>query len=217
MCACVCVFVCVCVCRFGRFDREVELPVPDERGRLEILRIKTRRMRLARDADLALVAKHTHGFVGADLEQLCLEAALQCIRTHAPAHLPSHAAEDDFDFDANTNDAAPGAPHPHKGGKQPQPDKEEVGDRGMPIIIVPPIEGCRRLLRVCVYSCSVVAFARTTCPHRPVLLYSHTYTLASIHPLRAGVEATAGDEPRLPQGDGTREPKCAQGAPRGGE
>lgn len=66
--------------RFGRFDRELDIGVPDDDGRLEVLKIKTRNMKLSPDIDLPLVAKDTHGFVGADISQLCMEAALQCIR-----------------------------------------------------------------------------------------------------------------------------------------
>eukprot|EP00127_Corallochytrium_limacisporum_P004307 Clim_evm252s157 gene=Clim_evmTU252s157 len=66
--------------RFGRFDREVDLGIPDTIGRLEILRIHTKNMKLADDVDLEQVAKETHGFVGADLAALCSEAALQQIR-----------------------------------------------------------------------------------------------------------------------------------------
>lgn len=66
--------------RFGRFDREIDIGVPDEIGRLEILRIHTKNMKLAEDVDLANISKDTHGFVGADMAQLCTEAALQCIR-----------------------------------------------------------------------------------------------------------------------------------------
>ncbi|XP_068307023.1 cell division cycle protein 48 homolog [Pyrus communis] len=66
--------------RFGRFDREIDIGVPDEVGRLEVLRIHTKRMKLADDVDLERVAKDTHGFVGADLAALSTEAALQCIR-----------------------------------------------------------------------------------------------------------------------------------------
>lgn len=66
--------------RFGRFDRELDIGVPDEVGRMEILRIHTKNMKLAEDVDLAEVAKSTHGYVGADLAALCTEAALQCIR-----------------------------------------------------------------------------------------------------------------------------------------
>lgn len=66
--------------RFGRFDREIELGVPDEEGRLEILAIHTKNMKLDEELDLETVSTQTNGFVGADIAQLCTEAALQCIR-----------------------------------------------------------------------------------------------------------------------------------------
>merc|ERR1711998_150142 len=66
--------------RFGRFDRELDIGVPDDNGRLEILRIHTKNMKLAPDVKLEEIAANTHGFVGADLAQLCTEAALTCIR-----------------------------------------------------------------------------------------------------------------------------------------
>jgi len=66
--------------RFGRFDREIEMGVPDETGRLEVLHIHTKNMKLNEDVDLESIAEQTHGFVGADLAQLCTEAALNCIR-----------------------------------------------------------------------------------------------------------------------------------------
>lgn len=66
--------------RFGRFDREIDIGVPDENGRLEIFRIHTRNMKLADDVDPEAIAKETHGFVGADMAALCTEAAMQCIR-----------------------------------------------------------------------------------------------------------------------------------------
>lgn len=66
--------------RPGRFDRELDMGIPDEKGRLEILQIKTRDMRLGGDVDLEILARGSHGFVGADLQQLCMEAALECIR-----------------------------------------------------------------------------------------------------------------------------------------
>ena len=66
--------------RFGRFDRELDIGVPDDKGRLEILRIKTKNMRVAKDCDMEQIAKDTHGYVGADLSQLCMEAAFQAIR-----------------------------------------------------------------------------------------------------------------------------------------
>ena len=64
--------------RPGRFDREIEIKVPDKRGRLEILQIHTRNMPLETDVDQDKVAAVTHGFVGADLEYLCKEAAMKC-------------------------------------------------------------------------------------------------------------------------------------------
>jgi len=82
--------------RFGRFDREIDIGVPDDIGRMEILRIHTRNMKLDKDVDIEEVAKDTHGFVGADLAQLCSEAALQCIREKM----------DLFDIEADTIDAA---------------------------------------------------------------------------------------------------------------
>lgn len=66
--------------RFGRFDREIDIGVPDENGRIEIFRIHTRNMKLADDVDPESIAKQTHGFVGADIASLCTEAAMQCIR-----------------------------------------------------------------------------------------------------------------------------------------
>mmetsp|Transcript_27204 Transcript_27204/g.59421 ORF Transcript_27204/g.59421 Transcript_27204/m.59421 type:complete len:817 (+) Transcript_27204:164-2614(+) len=66
--------------RFGRFDREIDIGVPDEIGRLEVMRIHTKNMKLAEDVNLEAVARDTHGYVGADLAALCTEAALQCIR-----------------------------------------------------------------------------------------------------------------------------------------
>eukprot|EP00614_Pseudopedinella_elastica_P034092 CAMPEP_0172644246 /NCGR_PEP_ID=MMETSP1068-20121228/239109_1 /TAXON_ID=35684 /ORGANISM="Pseudopedinella elastica, Strain CCMP716" /LENGTH=804 /DNA_ID=CAMNT_0013458437 /DNA_START=508 /DNA_END=2922 /DNA_ORIENTATION=- len=66
--------------RFGRFDREIDIGVPDENGRLEIFRIHTRNMKLDDDVDPEAVARETHGYVGADMAALCTEAAMQCIR-----------------------------------------------------------------------------------------------------------------------------------------
>ena len=70
--------------RPGRFDREIEIKVPDKRGRLEILQIHTRNMPLDTDVDQDRVAAVTHGFVGADLEYLCKEAAMKCLRRLLP-------------------------------------------------------------------------------------------------------------------------------------
>ncbi|HEY7508433.1 MAG TPA: CDC48 family AAA ATPase [Nitrososphaera sp.] len=70
--------------RPGRFDREIEIKVPDKRGRLEILQIHTRNMPLDTDVDQDKIAGITHGFVGADLEYLCKEAAMKCLRRLLP-------------------------------------------------------------------------------------------------------------------------------------
>ncbi|XP_072347027.1 transitional endoplasmic reticulum ATPase-like isoform X3 [Scyliorhinus torazame] len=66
--------------RFGRFDREIDIGIPDSIGRLEILQIHTKNMKLSDDVDLERIAHDTHGHVGADLAALCSEAALQAIR-----------------------------------------------------------------------------------------------------------------------------------------
>lgn len=66
--------------RFGRFDKEIDIGIPDATGRLEILRIHTKNMKLADDVELEEIALETHGHVGADLASLCSEAALQQIR-----------------------------------------------------------------------------------------------------------------------------------------
>src|SRR4026209_2604383 len=70
--------------RPGRFDREIEIKVPDKRGRLEILQIHTRNMPLDTDVEQDRIAAVTHGFVGADLEYLCKEAAMKCLRRLLP-------------------------------------------------------------------------------------------------------------------------------------
>jgi len=70
--------------RPGRFDREIELGVPDKDERKEILEIHTRGMPLADDVDLDELAEITHGFVGADLESLCKEAAMRVLRRVLP-------------------------------------------------------------------------------------------------------------------------------------
>jgi transitional endoplasmic reticulum ATPase len=70
--------------RPGRFDREIEIKVPDKRGRLEILQIHTRNMPLDTDVNHQRIAEVTHGFVGADIEYLCKEAAMKCLRRLLP-------------------------------------------------------------------------------------------------------------------------------------
>ena len=70
--------------RPGRFDREIEIGVPDRDGRLEVLEIHTRGMPLAEVVDLKKLADVTHGFVGADLESLAKEAAIRALRRILP-------------------------------------------------------------------------------------------------------------------------------------
>ncbi len=70
--------------RPGRFDREISISIPDRNGRREILEIHTRGMPLAEDVDLDRLGAITHGFVGADLEALCREAAMICLRHIMP-------------------------------------------------------------------------------------------------------------------------------------
>lgn len=70
--------------RPGRFDREIEIGVPDKKGRLEILKIHTRNMPLADGINLKDFAKITHGFVGADLESFAKEAAMIVLRRVLP-------------------------------------------------------------------------------------------------------------------------------------
>jgi transitional endoplasmic reticulum ATPase len=70
--------------RPGRFDREIDIGIPDEQGRLDILLIHTRGMPLTEDVNLESIAKVTHGFVGADLEALSKEAAMRSLRRILP-------------------------------------------------------------------------------------------------------------------------------------
>ena len=70
--------------RPGRFDREIAIPIPDRTGREEILSVHSRGMPLSADVDMRHLASITHGFVGADLEALCREAAMICLRRIMP-------------------------------------------------------------------------------------------------------------------------------------
>jgi transitional endoplasmic reticulum ATPase len=70
--------------RPGRFDREIEIRVPDKFGRLEILQVHSRNMPFDLSVDQSRIAAVTHGFVGADLEYLCKEAAMKCLRRMLP-------------------------------------------------------------------------------------------------------------------------------------
>ena len=70
--------------RPGRFDREIEIKVPDKKGRKDILAIHSRNMPLADDVKLEKISSVSHGYVGADLEYLCKEAAMKCLRRLLP-------------------------------------------------------------------------------------------------------------------------------------
>ena len=70
--------------RPGRFDREMEIGVPDREGRLEILQIHTRGMPLEKDVDLGVIANMSHGFVGADLQAVAKEAGIKALRRVLP-------------------------------------------------------------------------------------------------------------------------------------
>lgn len=105
--------------RPGRFDREIEIGIPDEQGRLDILLIHTRGMPLTEDVDLASVAKVTHGFVGADLEALSKEAAMRSLRRilpeinleqpNIPAEILNKIKVTKQDFDEALRDIQPSA------------------------------------------------------------------------------------------------------------
>ncbi len=70
--------------RPGRFDREIEIKVPDKKGRKDILLIHSRNMPLTDDVDIDKISSVSHGYVGADLEYLCKEAAMKCLRRLLP-------------------------------------------------------------------------------------------------------------------------------------
>ena len=70
--------------RPGRFDREIEIKVPDKKGRKDILLIHSRNMPLSDDVNIDKISSVSHGYVGADLEYLCKEAAMKCLRRLLP-------------------------------------------------------------------------------------------------------------------------------------
>ena len=70
--------------RPGRFDREIEIGVPDRNARKEILLIHSRQMPLEKDVSLDELANITHGYTGADLSSLAKEAAMKCLRRILP-------------------------------------------------------------------------------------------------------------------------------------
>ncbi|EMA59232.1 AAA family ATPase [Halorubrum lipolyticum] len=117
--------------RGGRFDREIEIGVPGEAGRRQILDVHTRRMPLADDVDLDRIAARTHGFVGADIEGLTQEAAMTALRR---ARESDAAALDDVtvakaDFEAAHANVEPSAMREYV-AEQPATDFADVG--GLP-------------------------------------------------------------------------------------
>ncbi|HJU60125.1 MAG TPA: CDC48 family AAA ATPase [Nitrososphaeraceae archaeon] len=105
--------------RPGRFDREIEIGIPDEEGRYDILQIHTRGMPLEKDIDLKSYAKVAHGFVGADLEMVAKEAAMRSLRriipeinlkeTKIPANVLNKIKVTTQDFDDALKDVHPSA------------------------------------------------------------------------------------------------------------
>src|SRR5262249_10274681 len=84
--------------RPGRFDREIEIGVPNTQARLQILKIHTRAMPLGPDVDLQEIAEHSHGFVGADLEALCQEVGMIALRRFLTASPNAVGADGDGDL-----------------------------------------------------------------------------------------------------------------------
>ena len=68
--------------RPGRFDRHIEVGTPDEEGRLSIFKVHTKNMPLADDVNIKKLAKNTDGYVGADIEAVCREAAMLALRNN---------------------------------------------------------------------------------------------------------------------------------------
>src|SRR5216683_7989086 len=96
--------------RPGRFDREIEIGVPNTQARLQILKIHTRAMPLGPDVDLQEIAEHSHGFVGADLEALCQEIGMITLRRFlSSGHLSEVAPRASAGSDTPTDEADLGA------------------------------------------------------------------------------------------------------------
>jgi transitional endoplasmic reticulum ATPase len=90
--------------RPGRFDREIEIGVPNTQARLQILRIHTRAMPLGPDVDLQAIAEHSHGFVGADLEALCQEVGMIALRGFLASSSPVRLKPDPTKTDSTKTD-----------------------------------------------------------------------------------------------------------------
>jgi transitional endoplasmic reticulum ATPase len=117
--------------RGGRFDREIEIGVPGEAGRRQILDVHTRRMPLADDVDLDRIAGRTHGFVGADIEGLTQEAAMTALRRarESDAAALADVTVAKADFEAAHANVEPSAMREYV-AEQPATDFDDVG--GLP-------------------------------------------------------------------------------------
>ncbi|WP_200531901.1 AAA family ATPase [Halorubrum sp. LN27] len=117
--------------RGGRFDREIEIGVPGEAGRRQILDVHTRRMPLADDVDLDRIAARTHGFVGADIEGLTQEAAMTALRRarESDAEALDDVTVGKADFEAAHASVEPSAMREYV-AEQPTTDFADVG--GLP-------------------------------------------------------------------------------------
>ncbi|SNR25279.1 AAA family ATPase [Halorubrum vacuolatum] len=114
--------------RGGRFDREIEIGVPGEAGRRQILDVHTRRMPLAEDVDLDRIAARTHGFVGADIEGLAQEAAMVALRRARASDSTalSEVTVGKADFEAAHASVEPSAMREYV-AEQPTTDFDDVG------------------------------------------------------------------------------------------
>ncbi|GAA0551395.1 AAA family ATPase [Halorubrum ejinorense] len=114
--------------RGGRFDREIEIGVPGEAGRRQILDVHTRRMPLADDVDLDRIASRTHGFVGADIEGLAQEAAMTALRRarQDDAKALADVTVTKADFEAAHANVEPSAMREYV-AEQPTTDFSDVG------------------------------------------------------------------------------------------
>ncbi|OYR53976.1 AAA family ATPase [Halorubrum halodurans] len=114
--------------RGGRFDREIEIGVPGEAGRRQILDVHTRRMPLADDVDLDRIAGRTHGFVGADIEGLTQEAAMTALRRarESDARALDSVTVTRADFEAAHAAVEPSAMREYV-AEQPTTDFSDVG------------------------------------------------------------------------------------------
>jgi len=114
--------------RGGRFDREIEIGVPGESGRRQILDVHTRRMPLADDVDLDRIASRTHGFVGADIEGLAQEAAMTALRRarETDGRALNDVTVGKVDFEAAHANVEPSAMREYV-AEQPTTDFADVG------------------------------------------------------------------------------------------